>query len=216
MITDLKTLTRQAAGGVSNRYMSHREDYTNAMADAVAVKVLQEVERQCDQRMGYPGVPSMVFATEVAQMIAQFSPSAPPEPSWADEICQNDRDCQCVNCRVSPPLAPAVEPEPNGHREVTPEEHAPWDGRSHGDCIICRVPFPCEAVGDDRQRRLWAENLIRQLPPDHEGRNSWLMNYGTAQAHEGNLPTHFVADKPIASIAIVQPSAVEPPSGGER
>ena len=25
----------------------------------------------------------------------------------------------------------------------------------------------------------WAEGLIEQLPPTHDGRNSWLMNYGT-------------------------------------
>jgi hypothetical protein len=24
----------------------------------------------------------------------------------------------------------------------------------------------------------WAERLIRQLPPRHDGRNSWLLNYG--------------------------------------
>jgi len=24
----------------------------------------------------------------------------------------------------------------------------------------------------------WAEGLIEQLPEDHDGRNSWLMNYG--------------------------------------
>lgn len=24
----------------------------------------------------------------------------------------------------------------------------------------------------------WAEGLILQLPKDHEGRNSWLLNYG--------------------------------------
>lgn len=29
--------------------------------------------------------------------------------------------------------------------------------------------------GHDRVR--WAEGLIQQLPADHEGRNSWLMNY---------------------------------------
>lgn len=26
--------------------------------------------------------------------------------------------------------------------------------------------------------RSWAEGLIRQLPEGHEGRNSWLLNYG--------------------------------------
>ena len=27
-------------------------------------------------------------------------------------------------------------------------------------------------------RQQWAEGLILQLPKDHEGRNSWLLNYG--------------------------------------
>lgn len=31
--------------------------------------------------------------------------------------------------------------------------------------------------GHDRVR--WAEGLIRQLPVDHDGRNSWLLNYST-------------------------------------
>lgn len=34
--------------------------------------------------------------------------------------------------------------------------------------------------GHDRVK--WAEGLIRQLPLDHDGRNSWLLNYGTADA----------------------------------
>lgn len=32
--------------------------------------------------------------------------------------------------------------------------------------------------GHDRVR--WAAGLIRQLPENHDGRNSWLLNYGTA------------------------------------
>lgn len=31
----------------------------------------------------------------------------------------------------------------------------------------------------DRVR--WAENLIKQLPVTHEGRNSWLLNYGRGE-----------------------------------
>lgn len=34
--------------------------------------------------------------------------------------------------------------------------------------------------GFDRVR--WAEGLILQLPVDHDGRNSWLLNYG--KSHE--------------------------------
>lgn len=33
--------------------------------------------------------------------------------------------------------------------------------------------------GHDRVR--WAEGLIRQLPSDHDGRNSWLLNYGKSE-----------------------------------
>ena len=33
--------------------------------------------------------------------------------------------------------------------------------------------------GYSRQR--WAEGLIVQLPADHDGRNSWLMNYGVGE-----------------------------------
>lgn len=34
--------------------------------------------------------------------------------------------------------------------------------------------------GLDRVR--WAEGLIKQLPEDHDGRNSWLLNYGSDKA----------------------------------
>jgi hypothetical protein len=33
--------------------------------------------------------------------------------------------------------------------------------------------------GHDRQA--WAEGLILQLPQRHEGRNSWLLNYGRGE-----------------------------------
>lgn len=30
-------------------------------------------------------------------------------------------------------------------------------------------------------RQQWAEGLIEQLPAAHEGRNSWLLNYGVGE-----------------------------------
>lgn len=33
-------------------------------------------------------------------------------------------------------------------------------------------------VQSGQSRVRWAEGLILQLPIDHEGRNSWLLNYG--------------------------------------
>lgn len=39
------------------------------------------------------------------------------------------------------------------------------------------TPAEVQSVVD---RVRWAEELIRQLPEDHEGRNSWLLNFGSA------------------------------------
>src|SRR6187455_2697540 len=36
-------------------------------------------------------------------------------------------------------------------------------------------------IQSQHDRVKWAEGLILQLPADHEGRNSWLLNYGKGQ-----------------------------------
>ena len=36
-------------------------------------------------------------------------------------------------------------------------------------------------VQSNYDRQKWAEGLILQLPKDHDGRNSWLLNYGTSE-----------------------------------
>lgn len=40
-------------------------------------------------------------------------------------------------------------------------------------------------TGIDRLR--WAEGLIRQLPADHEGRNSWLLNFGSGEPDDAEV-----------------------------
>lgn len=40
------------------------------------------------------------------------------------------------------------------------------------------IPLTKAEVSSGYDRVKWAEGLIRQLPEGHEGRNSWLMNYG--------------------------------------
>ena len=40
--------------------------------------------------------------------------------------------------------------------------------------------------GYDRVK--WAEGLIRQLPETHDGRNSWLLNYGTGAPPSAGMP----------------------------
>jgi hypothetical protein len=41
--------------------------------------------------------------------------------------------------------------------------------------VILKTPHEMQS-GCDRQRH--AELLIEQLPEDHDGRNTWLLNYG--------------------------------------
>lgn len=36
-------------------------------------------------------------------------------------------------------------------------------------------------IQSKHNRVRWAEGLIMQLPKDHDGRNSWLINYGISE-----------------------------------
>ena len=36
-------------------------------------------------------------------------------------------------------------------------------------------------IQSKQSRVNWAEGLIEQLPKDHDGRNSWLLNYGVEE-----------------------------------
>lgn len=48
-----------------------------------------------------------------------------------------------------------------------------------------RIIFKTKAeVQSNHDRQQWAENLILQLPNSHDGRNSWLLNYGVSQEAE--------------------------------
>jgi hypothetical protein len=56
------------------------------------------------------------------------------------------------------------------------------DERACGACFSgqgqCETEAPATQLTPTDVR--WAEDLIRQLPADHEGRNSWLLNFGSA------------------------------------
>jgi len=60
------------------------------------------------------------------------------------------------------------------------EGYALW--KRMAEPSIQLTPFEVQS-GLDRVR--WAELLIRQLPEGHDGRNSWLLNYGSREAQSG-------------------------------
>jgi len=58
----------------------------------------------------------------------------------------------------------------------------------------------------------WAEDLIEQLPHDHDGRNSWLLNYGKGQKGEPRaLPSAPPVKPPVGLLPekIFEQSRVE-------
>lgn len=46
------------------------------------------------------------------------------------------------------------------------------------------IPLTAEEIASGYDRVKWAEGLILLLSPEHEGRNSWLINYGVSEEAE--------------------------------
>lgn len=44
------------------------------------------------------------------------------------------------------------------------------------------IPLDPHEIQSGSTRVDWAEGLIKQLPEEHDGRNSWLLNYGSDAA----------------------------------
>lgn len=63
-------------------------------------------------------------------------------------------------------------------KPMIPQNNGGWYGGYFKKLYIKRTKHEVQS-GHDRQ--IWAELLISQLPSDHEGRNSWLLNFGLKQ-----------------------------------
>lgn len=67
-----------------------------------------------------------------------------------------------------------------------------------------------DAEREPASDRKWAEGLIRQLPEKHEGRNSWLLNFGTGPVVEKMRDEHPTYRK-LEALG-PNPDYVEPPA----
>jgi hypothetical protein len=52
-------------------------------------------------------------------------------------------------------------------------------------------------IQSGHNRIQWAEGLIEQLPSDHDGRNSWLLNYGRNAEADRIRAEHQQPRKPL-------------------
>lgn len=75
---------------------------------------------------------------------------------------------------------------------LNPACHPYKDYKREGFVIVAHrhapavITLTAAEVSSGYDRVKWAEGLIRQLPVDHEGRNSWLMNYGDPVQREAD------------------------------
>ena len=69
-------------------------------------------------------------------------------------------------------------------------------GREGATNVIKLTPAEVQS-GHDRVR--WAQALIEQLPGDHDGRNSWLLNYGVG-AEAVAAAKRWVSNNPTSDI----------------
>ena len=66
------------------------------------------------------------------------------------------------------------------HREVNSQEHDPVNGKCHGDCIVCAVPWPCDFATSECEKALQEENerLREALKKLRTRLNAWSV-YGS-------------------------------------
>jgi len=80
------------------------------------------------------------------------------------------------------------------HRACCGTEHDPLNGKLHGDCVVCGVPFPCEYIGKPRLiflplesdvltvRDSFAIAALAHFHPEHSTEIAALNAYRTADA----------------------------------
>lgn len=108
--------------------------------------------------------------------------------------------------------------------------HGVGDGptRAPDDRPTVIVLTPAE-IQSGHSRVKWAQGLIEQLPPDHDGRNSWLLNYADGRNGASSMTGAEIRDfyagklgKPYDEMSVTFARAVEGPraeetlSGGQR
>lgn len=96
---------------------------------------------------------------------------------------------------------------------LAPSSSEPGASQDDGG-LMPYVPTGAE-VQSGHDRLQWAEGLIRQLPDTHDGRNSWLLNYGRsdeAKAHQEKRNLTWNETSRSTS----PPTRAETPNPGER
>lgn len=102
-----------------------------------------------------------------------------------------------------------------------------YDARKRGDVGAAKVEpakscddvirLSASEVQSGHYRVRWAEGLIEQLPCGHEGRNSWLMNYGVKEEAKALREGRQLGwDEQTQSATLAHAAKVEPAPAEER
>jgi hypothetical protein len=78
-------------------------------------------------------------------------------------------------------------------KETTTDDDKTYNVLTNGEFTI--IKLSTFEIQGKVNRVNWAEGLIKQLPTDHEGRNTWLLNYGVSdEAVNMRLQKHVKFD----------------------
>lgn len=66
------------------------------------------------------------------------------------------------------------------------------------------IYFNTTEIQSNYDRVKFAEGLIQQLPKDHDGRNTWLMNYGRGDEAKAIREKNNIAWEPVTQSAVTR------------
>lgn len=81
----------------------------------------------------------------------------------------------------------------SAHRVITSPEHAPWNGLAHGDCIVCRIPWPCEYAGKP-PAKAHLDNSKEESKAAMEKKVLWLLEKLESEYHGYECPADEISD----------------------
>lgn len=118
--------------------------------------------------MRFVHTPNAICATTETGRVSGAILKRPPE--WAESLWDRLAPQVCELLSAQPRGVTCADLIAQGYLQPLPAKQAPV------------IQLTKAEVDSGYNRQEWADDLIRQLPETHEGRNSWLMNYGRRYA----------------------------------
>lgn len=129
--------------------------------------------------MRFVHTPNAICATTETGRVSGAILKRPPE--WANALWDHLAPQVCELLSAQPRGVTCADLIAQGYLKSLPPKGVPPTSFTH-------IELTKAEVTGGFTRVQWAERLILQLPASHEGRNSWLLNFGSTPMAAGPLP----------------------------